>query len=174
MKKLKPGLFAVLWLGLAVSFQLKATDEKPCFVFSGASSSQNNFDLEKYNRITFKDNAFILSSSKDEQVSDMELLYDLFNHLEFKGGVPSEETGVGLTENKDWNLQYDADTREIILISDNSEEYVLGIFDLGGNLLISSRLVSNTGFRIENLSNGIYIAIAAQGDKQQTLKFIVK
>ena len=58
-------------------------------VVSGTSGEKQNFELSRYNRITFGNTTMSLSSSENPGNIVAELPYAMFNHIEFSDEVLS-------------------------------------------------------------------------------------
>ena len=149
-----------------------AQEQKPCLIFSGGGNQQA-YDLEKYNRIQFGEEFITLGSSKDPSISEIQLLYSLYNHIEVGNAVPA---GIDDLTN-DMNVQelridYDGKNRQLLIANSKNTPVIIGIFDTNGSLLLSVKVSGETSVPLGNLVPGVYIAVATDGNAKSSLKFI--
>lgn len=158
------------------SFPVANADTKvPCLVFSGNAEKEHRIDLNSRNRITFNDNSMVISSSNDETVPPVELLYSLYHHLEVREAAPADITvGVeAIDAETESRIYVDSHARLLHLETSSETEFTTGIFDINGHLLMKAELNSGDAVTIEALSPGVYIAVATDGKIKLTLKFIL-
>lgn len=151
----------------------EAEEMVPCLVFSGHSPTETVIDLSKINRITFGEDSMKLSSSQNPDEDEIELLYNLFHHLEIKDATPDFTTDIEeISVYAEATLVYLSDINSL-LIDDSAEHlYNVGIFDLNGSLLRTFHTNGGTSVSLESLQQGIYIAVATDGTHHLKLKFI--
>ena len=165
----------ILLLFIMVSAANSFADEVPCIVLSGASEKNINIELAKYNRIYFNENSVTVSSTSDENLKDIELLYSLFNHLEFKNAIPSDESSnVSETIANGVNRLRYLDNKSLIIDSEHNTEFVVGVFNPSGTLIVSTRAQANNIISLEHLSSGVYLAIATNEGIKLSIKFVVR
>lgn len=150
-----------------------ATGELPCLVFTGPSEQKSSHDIETYNRIYLGDEGFTLHSNTYSDFPDIELLYSLFNHLEFKDDVPSAGVELNLSDGESF-LRYSEIEKILEISTPSTNNFSLGIFNLSGMLIAASDLGSARKISVDALSSGVYVAVATDGIIKLTVKFIVK
>ena len=158
---------------LSVS-RASANDEVPCLIFTGNSDKEYCIDLATLNRITFGNEGMTISSSKDDTVEEVQLLYSLFHHLEIGNANPSGSSGIDEI-NADGNsrLIFSAETKSLVLESTSPEHFTVGIFNLQGRLIATSQVRAGQSLAVDELVTGVYIAVATNGETKLTLKFII-
>lgn len=141
-------------------------------IASGKAESPQSIILSDYNRITFLADRITLSSSKSESTEQIDLLYELYNHLEF--GLGETTSIMDLTSTS--QFYYDAQSHNLILSGvENFTDYKIGVFSLNGTLLNSGKMNPNGTYDISNMTPGAYIAIVTNGkDSNHSIKFIIK
>lgn len=152
----------------------QAAVEVPCMIFSGSSPQEHRIDLAKYNRLTFGDNSIKLSSSKDSQAQQVELLYSLFNHIEIKDAVPSSISEVEEVEMTNAALHFNQMNRTLSLEGESEVKFTIGVFDMGGRLMASAQMKGDEYISLSSLQPGFYIAVATDGTSKLTLKLIIE
>ena len=175
MKRSK--LLMLIWLvsfGLLQNSVFKAETKVPCLIFSGNAEKEHSIDLAKLNRITFGDNSMIVTS-KDDSNQSVELQYSLYHHLEIGDVVPTDLTTGVETANSDYNsnLYFDNQDKQLHLQSTSETKFSIGVFDISGHLLLTSKLKNGDALTLEALSPGVYIAVASDGKTKIYLKFIL-
>ena len=150
-----------------------ASEEVPCLVFTGASEQKSSHDIETYNRIYFGDEGFLLHSNIGSDAPDIELLYSLFNRIEFKDEIPTMEVESILSVGESC-LRYSEIDKSIEIITSSQNDFSLGIFNLSGILVATSNLGSARTISVDSLSPDVYIAVATDGEIKMTIKFIIK
>lgn len=174
---MKPNrIITMLWLAgpfLSIS-RASANDEVPCLIFSGNSDKEYCIDLATLNRITFGNEGMTISSSKDDNDEEVQLLYSLFHHLEIGNAKPSGSSGIEEI-NADGNslLIFRVETKTIVLESTSLEPFTIGIFNLQGRLIATSQMCPGQSLAVDTLTTGVYIAVATNGETKLTLKFIL-
>lgn len=153
----------------------KAETKVPCLIFSGSAEKEHHIDLASLNRITFGDNSMIISSSKDASKESVELLYSLYHHLEIGDGIPSVSGSYIdlIPEDSNSRIYVDTQSKLLYLQTSFNTKFHIGIFNIGGNLLLTSDLSNGDAITLESLSPGVYIAIASDGKTKLNLKFIL-
>ena len=153
----------------------KAETKVPCLIFSGNAEKEHCIDLSSLNRITFGDNSMVISSSKDASKESVELLYSLYHHLEIRDENPTDNgASVNvISENSTSRIYVDAKSKLLYLRSTDDTTFHLGVFNVSGNLLLTSDLSNGDAVTLEALSSGVYIAIASDGKTKLNLKFIL-
>lgn len=149
---------------------LHAQDKTTSMVFSGQSGEKFVVDLSVYDRIYLNEDSFTITSTT-ESVEDIELLYSLFNHLEFNDETPLDEDVVVA---EDTHIRYFSESNSLFLESNEDNEYTLGIFDVAGMLKFSSKVKTNTLLNLTDIPSGVYIAVAYADKSSVSLKFIIK
>lgn len=146
----------------------------PCLVFSGSAEKDNHFDLTEYNRITFSENSMTVSSSKDETREPVEMLYSLYHHFTVGDAVPDDFSGVEVTEvGEESRIFVDGESRLLHLQSWSASPFSVGVFDIGGRLMLTCNLSAGDALTLDALPAGSYIAVATDGAVRLTLKFIL-
>ncbi len=153
----------------------KAETKVPCLIFSGNAEKEHCIDLSSLNRITFSDNSMVISSSKDASKKSVELLYSLYHHLEIGDETP---TDIGasvdiISDDSTSRIYVDAKSKLLYLQSADNTKFQLGVFNISGNLLLTSELSNGDAVTLEALSSGVYIAVASDGKTKLNLKFIL-
>lgn len=149
-------------------------DEVPCLIFTGYSNTPECIDLSKLNRITFEEEAMIISSSTDTNEPDIKLLYSEYNHLEIGDAIPTGSTGVDYIEsNYNIQLAYQPGSKSLILKSSQEITYSIGIFSLKGTLVATSNMRGGQSLSLESLTAGAYIVLATNGESKTSLKIVV-
>lgn len=156
------------------SLVCKAETKVPCLIFSGNADEVHCFDLASLNRITFGDNSMIISSSKDASKESVELLYSLYHHLELGDETP---TNIGtsiddIPDDSTSRIYVDSQSKLLYLQTTSDNKFKVGVFDISGNLLLTSELYNGDAITLESLTSGVYIAIASDGKTKLNLKFI--
>lgn len=160
----------------------KAETKVPCLIFSGNAEKEYCIDLASLNKITFGDNSMIVSSSKDPSKESVELLYSLYHHLEIGDGIPKIENGTPtdfgapinvISGDSNSRLYFDAQSKLLYLQTDSDSEFQVGVFNISGNLLLTSELSNGDAVTLEALSSGVYIAVASDNKTKTSLKFIL-
>ncbi len=153
----------------------KAETKVPCLIFSGNAEKEHCIDLSSLNRITFGDNSMVISSSKDASKESVELLYSLYHHLEIGDETP---TDIGasidvISEDSNSRIYVDAQSKLLYLQTTSDANFHIGVFNVSGNLLLTSDLSNGDAITLEALSSGVYIAVASDGKTKLNLKFIL-
>lgn len=153
----------------------KAETKVPCLIFSGNAEKEHCIDLSTLNRITFGDNSMVISSSKDASKKSVELLYSLYHHLEIGDEIPTDiEVSVDVISDDSISRIYvDAKSKLLYLHSADNTKFQLGVFNVDGNLMLTSDLSNGDAVTLEALSAGVYIAVASDGKTKLNLKFIL-
>ena len=100
-------------------------------IISGKAELPQSAILSDYNRITFYEDRITLSSSKSKSVEQINLLYELYNHLEFGNGETTSVSDLTSTT----QFYYDSHSRNLILSGvENLTDYTTGVFSLNGAL----------------------------------------
>ena len=147
----------------------------PCLIFSGNSGTRQSLDLSRLNRISFDDDGFTVSSSNGGSEEDVRLLYSLFNHIEIGDDVPSDDAAID--ENlvsSDSKLLFISEERSLKIESPSTNHFAVGIFNLNGVLVATSKMYANDNLSLEMLSPGAYIAVATDSKSKLILKFIIR
>lgn len=145
----------------------------PSLVFTGLGEETAVHPQETYGRIYLGEESFKLHSLTDETAEDIELPYNLFNHLEFKEMEAS--SGVeSVAESDSARIRYIAETQTIRLDAPADADYALGIYNVDGVLVAASHLGTQREVSLAGLPKGTYVALATDGSDKLTLKFIVK
>ncbi len=152
----------------------KAETKKPCLIFSGNAEKECCIDLALLNRITFGDNSMVISSSKDASKESVELLYSLYHHLEIGDETPIV-TSVDdvISDDSTSRIYVDVNSKLLYLQTTSDAKFHVGIFNVNGNLLLTSELNSGDAVALEGLTPGVYIAVASDDKTQLNLKFIL-
>lgn len=156
-------------------FVCEAETKVPCLIFSGNTEKDLSIDLSSLNRITFGDNSMIISSSKDGSKESVELLYSLYHHIEIGDDFPANNvTSVDNISDDPANRFYvDPKSKLLYLQTTSNTNFQVGVFDINGNLLITSDLYNGDSVMLDALSPGVYIAVASDGETKLSLKFIL-
>lgn len=151
----------------------RAETRVPCFIFSGNAEKGCSIDLSKLNRITFGDNSMVISSSTDESVEPVELLYSLYHHLEIGDAIPTEDiTSVNeISADSTSRICVDANAKLLYIQTTSDAKFYVGIFSVNGNLLLTSALYNGYAVSLDGLSPGVYIAVASDNNTSISLKF---
>ena len=154
----------------------KAETKVPCLIFSGNAEKEHCIDLSSLNRITFGDNSMVISAVPVMRNNkSVELLYSLYHHLEIGDETP---TDIGasvdvISEGSISRIYVDAKSKLLYLQSTDDTTFHLGVFDVSGNLMLTSDLSNGDAVTLEALSPGVYIAVASDGMTKLNLKFIL-
>lgn len=150
----------------------KAEDEVPCIRISG-SSDPYFLDLKAYNRIYLNDDGFTFQSTSNEHSQEINLLYSLYNRIEFCNGIPTNDVNEINCEQNSF-LRFSQMDRKLELITSSEESFTLGIFRPDGTLIAISQLKNAESISLEKLSSDVYVAVASDGLQKLSLKFIIK
>lgn len=151
----------------------KAETKVPCLIFSGNAEKVHCIDLSSLNRITFGDYSMVISSSKDASKESIELLYSLYHHLEI-GDMPPSDITTSVDEISVASISQiyvDAKSKLLYLQTSSDAKFHVGIFNVNGNLLLSSELNSGDAVALDTITPGVYIAVASDGKTKLNLKF---
>lgn len=141
-------------------------------VISGYADSPTTVSLGDYNRITFFDDHLSLSSSTDNTVTAIDLLYSLYYHIEFHDGEPVNVPEITATTEI---LSYDASIKCLHLkTEENPKQFSIGIFSANGTLIFAGKFNESSTISLADIPTGIYVAIATNGKTDSTIKFIIK
>lgn len=150
----------------------KAETKVPVLIFSGNGEADYRIELAKLNRITFGENSMVVSFSKDDTEQSIELLYSLYHHLEI--GEENASSGIeSVNMDADNHIFVNSKVRLLQLQSNPDSEYIVGVFDTKGHLLLSTSLCGGDSVSLEDLASGIYIAVVTDGETKFNLKFIL-
>lgn len=153
----------------------RAETKVPCLILSGNAEKEHCIDLASLNRITFGDNSMIISSSQDAGKKSVELLYSLYHHLEIGNAIPTD-TGASvdvISADPKSRIYVDAQSRLLHLQTNSESIFQVGVFNVNGNLLLTSELSDGDAVTLESLASGVYIAVASDGNAKLVLKFIL-
>lgn len=160
---------------ILLSTGIRAKEKVPCLIFTGNSESEFCADLSVHNRIYFKENSILLTSSNEDEDNGLALPYYKFNHFNIAETIPSLTVG---TEDIDVAtgdlLRYDNRIKSLLLFSSNESSYDIGIYNTKGTLIAVSSLAGGQSLSLEAVSPGVYIAVAINNESKLTLKFIIK
>lgn len=146
----------------------------PCLVFSGSAEKDNHFDLTEYNRITFSENSMTVSSSTDETRKPVEMAYSLYHHFTVGDAEPDDFSGIEVAESGEQSRIFvDAKSRLLHLQSWSVSPFAVGVFDIGGRLMLTGELHAGDALTLDALTAGSYIAVASDGNVRLSLKFIL-
>ena len=174
MKQINTAMLAWLMSFVLLSCPVcKAETKVPCFIFSGNAERDYCIDLASLNRITFGDNSMVISSSKDAGMETVELLYTLYHHLEIGDEIPEASVEVN-SDDTSSRIYVDAQSKLLYLETTSESIFQVGVFNISGNLLMTSELSNGDALMLDALSSGVYIAVASDGVTQLKLKFILK
>lgn len=165
IKKKVGFLFLLLSLSLSSS---AAQEKKPCLIFSGNKSYEYAVDLMMYNRISFGDDSMTLTDKGDNRTS-LEVLYSAYNR--FKVGE-AEPSGVDNIQTDHVEIHYDKSTQSLVISSAPSDHIIVGVYNLGGTLVLRGEINNNNSISVKSLASGVYVAIAIGSHHSQYLKFI--
>lgn len=160
---------------LLSSLVCKAETKVPCLIFSGNAEKEHRIDLATLNRITFANNSMIISSSKDASEESVELLYSLYHHLEIRDENPTDigASIEAISDDSNSRIYFNAQTRLLYLQTTSNAIFHVGVFNVRGNLLLTSELCDGDAVTLKALSSGIYLAIVSDGKNKLNLKFIL-
>lgn len=175
MKIFTRGICAsVLCLVSLTCLPARGETKVPCLIFSGNAGKKNHLDLSAFNRITFGENSIVVSSSKDETREPVEMLYSLYHHFTVGDAVPDNFSGVEVTEvGEESRIFVDGESRLLHLQSWSASPFSVGVFDIGGRLMLTCNLSAGDALTLDALPAGSYIAVATDGAVRLTLKFIL-
>ncbi len=153
----------------------KAETKVPCLIFAGNAEKEHSIDLASLNRITFGDNSMVISSSKNASKESVELLYSLYNHLEIGDETP---TDIGasvdvISDDSNYRIYVDTQSKLLYIQTTSDSKFSVGVFNVSGNLLLTSELYNGEAVTLDALASDVYIAIASDGKTQLNLKFIL-
>lgn len=171
---ISPGLLAGI-VFCSVGMTSTADDIVPCLIFTGNSDAKHHIDLSKQNRITFGEEGMTISSTADNDIPDVMLLYSLFNRIEFGDANPTPPAGVEEVEiDADSRLIFTGDSKSIVIESTSELPFSIGIFSTSGTLIATSEAYAGQSLSVEALTPQAYIAVASDGRSKLILKFIIK
>lgn len=154
---------------LACVFAAKADDAKPCLIFQGAGGDNLAIDLDRYNRISFGEEAMVLSSSNDASAT-LEILYSAYNQFKIGDGIPS--ASIDDVANDAVSLTYDPLQQSLMISGSEAETFEVGIFSLNGVLVAAGRLAGGEALSLQSLGSGVYAAVAVSEKSSLSLKFV--
>lgn len=155
----------LLILGLLLIPLKVLADEVDSFQFSKNGDKGRTYAIEKYNRLTFTDDSFILSSSTDAHESVI-IPYGDYNRVVLTEGHLLGIEDVSIEGNT--TLRYDHATHSVELIHEIEEEYMLRVYDTNGDLVAQGKNIVDLSSHPAN----VYIAIATNGQTNLIIKFI--
>lgn len=164
-------MFWMVGFVLLFSLLCNADTKVPCLIFSGKAETEHSIDLSKLNRITFGDNSMVISSSNDDAEPYIELLYSLYHHLEIGDAKPAGIEQLG--DNVDSRIHFDFTSKILYLQTPSEKRFSIGIFNVGGQLVHIAEVYGGNGVTLGNLSTGVYVAVATDGNIKLNLKFII-
>lgn len=157
------------------SFSAMSQNVVPCLIFTGNSDTRQCVDLSIYNRINFNEEGFTISSSQDDSVKEVQILYATFNRISIGDDVPNASNGIGdVSVQNDSQLMYISDINALSIISGSTKAFNVGLFTLNGVLVARSTMFANDNLSLESISPNTYIAVATDGNCKLTLKFIIR
>ena len=140
-------------------------------VVSGTSGEKQNFELSRYNRITFGNTTMSLSSSENPGNIVAELPYAMFNHIEFSDEVLSSIEEI---LSPDASLIYIPDENALEITADLSEPFTVWILNSSGAIMSRLKTMPGEKLYLKSYTPGMYIAVATANKIQLTKKFIIK
>ena len=158
-------------IGLLLSPFMLLADEPTHIEISGRNGDRQLFDLMSFNRITFGENSMKLSRSEAPDFNAPELLYSQFNRIAFISEVLSdvdEEISTGIA------ICYIAEDKALEIIGEEYEDFDIKIYNALGLLIQHTKSATNERIYLNNLTSGVFIAIATNGRNNLRVKFIVK
>ncbi|MCM1452498.1 MAG: T9SS type A sorting domain-containing protein [Clostridium sp.] len=178
MMKQKPFVFKKKWLAallMLISSSAMGVDVQPCLIFTGYSADKQCIDLSAFNRISFDEDGFTVSSSKDDSTQEINLPYSLYNRFAVGDDVPNMEAGIGAISIQDESqLEFLSESNSLKIISASTNSFEIGIFSLNGVLVAKSSMHSHDLLSLNELMPNVYVAVASDGNIQLTLKFIIR
>lgn len=160
---------------LLCAMNAQGADEVPCLVFTGESMSPSLFDMEIFKRVYVGEDSFIVHAPDNTEYEDTELPYSLFNRLEFKSSSLTDGVQKITAQNESSTvLRYVADSHALCLTSESSSVYKTGIFTTSGTLVATTSLKGGQSVSVQQLTPGMYVAVATNGAKSYVTKFIIK
>lgn len=162
---------------LLSGIECKAETKVPCIIASGNAEAERCIDLASFNRITFGENSMTISSSRDANKESLELFYSLYHHLEIRDADPADyenSSAEAISEDSTSRIYVDEQAKLLHLQSASNTEYSIGVFNINGHLLLTSKLKNGDAVALDVLSPGLYIAVASDGNTKLGLKFILK
>lgn len=166
----------LIWLVAFLIFcgsKIWGAQDVSCLVFTGASEQKSSHDIEIYNRIYLGETGFKLQSNSQPDTPEIELLYSLFNHLEFKDDIPNSRVESLLSDGESC-LRYSEIDKSLEILTPSQKDFTLGIFNMSGILVATSNLGNSRTISVDSLTPNVYIAVATDGYIKLTIKFIVK
>lgn len=122
---------------------------------------------EKYTRICFKDDSFILAS-QDSSNDDIELFYSVFNRISF----PEYSSIFELPSDNDYSIKVVGGNLSIL--GPENDTFHVRVFDSKGILHLEKTIEAQQNVALNNLNSGMYIALATNDTTHVSIKFIVK
>lgn len=158
-------------VAIAMPKEVKA-EEVFSIVVTGSAKNPTGVPLDKYNRITFYEDNMTLSSSLDESVVAVDLLYSLYKHVEFCYFDPSGVEDVSVDET--WLVYDDMGRCLKIMSEENPTSFSVGVFTVNGNLVYADKFNELSIVTLSHLTPGLYIAVSTDSKIKTILKFIIK
>lgn len=156
---------------LCCNLSAHAEDEELCLVVSGSSQPIWSFSLFTNKRIYFgKDRMTIKSEDMEEQ----ELLYSVYNHLEFYDAEPTRIDDVQKADDTLAHIELDLDNKSLTIESMPEMSFVVGVFGLNGRKYLTARIAQGESLSFHSLPPGTYIVAAVSGKTKISRKFIFK
>lgn len=121
------------------------------------------YDFLVYNRIIFGDDGMRLVSSTDPSVEPIELSYNDYERISFSSGA-----GIADVIGSEYRLVYDKGTECLRIDGADGEPFTIAIYSLTGLMVAQG----NAPLSADQLTNGVYIAIASDNRSILKLKFI--
>lgn len=167
-------LAGVMSVVLLPGLLCEAETKVPCFIFSGNADKERCIDLASLNRITFGNNSMVISSSKNGDTPQVELLYSLYHHFIIDDAYPDGTSGLtSVNKESETEMYVDRQSKMLHLNGHAECKYVVGIFNMNGNMMMNLALSPGDAVPLEKLMPGVYIAIASNGNEKLSLKFIL-
>lgn len=169
MKILSPVFCSIFALLMMASIPAAMAQEVPCLIFSG-NAGNKSIAISDYNRISFGNDAMILSSSANPNKPALDLLYSDYNTFRVRNDAPS-----GVAEIKQLNnfgLVYYSASKEIGVSSACSEPINISIYNLAGMAIGSDVINPGERVSIANSPAGVYLVVATCGPLRNVCKIV--
>lgn len=164
--------FLLISFGCLACQATYAQEEKPCLIFFGDSESSENLDIEKYNKIQFDKDFFIISSSDDEEIEPVYLDYVTYNKWKFGITTPSVSEIESIISEKDSFFFYSTETKSLKFINPKNEKCTVCVMTSEGRLVLTTTISQDATISVAHLAPGYYIAFVNEKPEMKAIKFI--
>lgn|GEM_PF-6763286 len=118
-----------------------------------------------------------VTSANEDAKENTFLSYSEFKAFKIGMRVPSEFSlvdAINAGGEGGTTLKFISDTQSISIQSDSEGDFAVGIYDATGKLIATSKMTADQMLSVRQLTPGMYIAAATDGERKATVKFIIK